>query len=211
MQTGNNLEVLHVEEEPDHTDHPLWSLARRAHITRYWSGEEAPARRHAEARALWSDEALLVRFVCRQEEPPVVSAEPKLDEKSIGLWDRDVCEVFVAPGAGTPRRYCEFEGAPTGEWLDLAVEKTAAGREADWDFHSGMTVEARTDASLVVVSLRIPWEGLGHRPRAGALWRGNLYRCVGSGATRGYLAWRPTYAPEPNFHVPERFGWLRFA
>ncbi|MCA1614048.1 MAG: hypothetical protein LC800_07840, partial [Acidobacteria bacterium] len=62
----------------------------------------------------------------------------------------------------------------------------------------------------ITVAMRIPWEGLGRRPESGARWRANLFRCVGAGATRGYLAWRPTYAPEPNFHLPERFGWLRF-
>ena len=41
-------------------------------------------------------------------------------------------------------------------------------------------------------------------------WRANLFRCVGSGDTRGYLAWQPTRTPEPAFHLPAAFGWLKF-
>ena len=211
MQSGNTIEVVRLEGEPRSLDDAAWEGARAVPIARYWSGAEAPASRRAEARVLWTAEALCVRFVGRQEEPLVVSPEPKLDGKTIGLWDRDVCEIFVAPDVSAPARYFEFEAAPTGEWLDLSVEKTAAGREADWDFRSGMTTAARVGQGSITVAMRIPWEGLGRRPKPGTRWRANLFRCVGAGRTRGYLAWRPTLAPEPNFHVPERFGWLRFA
>src|SRR5918997_1119489 len=124
-------------------DDAAWADARPVLIARLWSGEDAPRARHAEARLLWTADALVARFVCRQEEPLVVAPEPKLDEKTLGLWDRDVCELFVAPDAGDPRRYFEFEVAPTGEWLDLALEKTEAGRMTDWDYRSGMTAAAR--------------------------------------------------------------------
>ena len=81
-------------------DNAAWSRARPAQIARYWSGEDAPAGRRAEARALWDEHALLVRFDCHQSEPLVVSAAPRLDRKTIGLWDRDVCELFITPEAG---------------------------------------------------------------------------------------------------------------
>jgi Carbohydrate-binding family 9 len=186
-----------------------WDAARPVLIARLWSGEDAPPSRHAEARAVWTREALSVRFVCRQEEPLVVAARPRFDEKSIGLWDRDVCELFVAPDAERPERYFEFEAAPTGEWLDLALTKTDAGRETDWGYRSGMTAAARVGEGVLTVGLRVPWSAFGREPRAGESWRANLYRCVGLGATR-YLAWRPTRTPEPNFHVPEAFGRLDF-
>jgi hypothetical protein len=109
-------------------------------------------------------------------------------------------------------RYFEFEVAPTGEWLDLALRKTPEGRETDWGFYSGMTAAARVAEDALTLAMRVPWEAFGvvEVPRAGALWRVNLFRCVGAGESRGYLAWQPTCAPEPNFHVPEKFGWLLF-
>lgn len=196
---------------PAELDHPAWGAASALEIGRYWSGEPAPASRHAEARVLWTDAALVVRFVCRQEEPLVVSERPRLDQKTLGLWDRDVCEIFVAPHTGEPENYFEFEVAPTGEWLDLALRQTTAGRVTDWDYHSGMSVAARITPGEITSAMSIPFRALGGRPRAGDGWRANLYRCVGADPNRGYLAWRPTLTPEPNFHVPRQFGPLLFS
>ena len=192
-------------------DHAAWETTRVAPITRYWSGDEAPRERHGEARLIWSDDALCVRFIYRQAEPLVISSDPVLSRKTIGLWDRDVCELFIAPDASRPQYYFEFEAAPTGEWLDLAIHQSEKERETDWDFHSGMSVAARVIPGKITIAIRVPWQALGRVPQAGERWRANLTRCVGAeGPTRGYLAWQPTYTPEPNFHAPEAFGEILF-
>ena len=191
-------------------DHPAWKRAQAITINRYWSGEAAPVGRTAEARILWSDEAIYVRYACNQTEPLVVSPKPVTDKKTIGLWDRDVCEIFLAPDPHVPERYFEFEAAPTGEWIDLAIHTMPDKRDTDWEFHSGMTAAARVEKERVIIAMRVPWDHWIHKPQRGERWRVNLFRCVGSGATRGYLTWRPTLAPEPAFHVPSAFGWLRF-
>jgi hypothetical protein len=128
----------------------------------------------------------------------------------MGLWDRDVCEIFVAPTAGEVSRYYEFEVAPTGEWLDLAVDVTDAGLVREWDYRSGMKAAARACEGSITLALGVPWSAFGCAPRAGERWRANLFRCVGKDPARGYVAWQPTEAPEPNFHAPEKFGYLRF-
>jgi hypothetical protein len=186
-----------------------WKTATPIAITRTWAGEAAPPERHAEVRILWSDEALNVRFVCKQHEPLIVNANPQVLKKTIGLWDRDVCEIFIAPDPTQIKRYFEFEAAPTGEWIDLAIHITDTGRETDWDFNSEMSAAGRVKKNEVVIGMRIPWDDWIHKPQRGEKWRVNLFRCVGTGNSR-YLAWQPTYAPEPNFHVPEVFGWLNF-
>lgn len=190
--------------------HEAWGRARPAHIARYWSGEAAPEGRHAEARVVWTDAALVVKFDCRQEEPLVVSSAPNLREKTIGLWDRDVCEIFLAPEPSAPERYFEFEAAPTGEWIDLAIHWRPQGRETDWRYRSHMqTASCIADDSLSI-AIRIPFKSLGRSPRAGERWRANLFRCVGPDPVYRYLAWQPTHTEVPNFHVPESFGWLVF-
>lgn len=207
------IEARHIDIElaAYDFDNPLWKRAPPVLITKYWSGEEAPAERHAEARLLWSDEALCVRFDCPQREPLIVSSEPQTDTKAIGLWDRDVCEIFIAPDALEPERYFEFEAAPTGEWLDLAIKWTPQERQTDWEFNSGMAAAARiqNDSSITII-MRIPWKSLGQAPQAGTRWRANLFRCVGTGEARGYLAWQPTRAETPNFHLPRVFGEIIF-
>jgi len=187
-----------------------WNNAQRVQIDRYWSGAPAPANRHAEARMLWSTKALHVRFVCHQAEPLVVSEKPQTLTKTMGLWDRDVCEIFIAPDPHVIERYLEFEAAPTGEWLDVAIHWTAEKRESDWQFNSHMTAAARVENDRVTIAMRIPWNHWIHEPQKGERWRVNLFRCVGKDPNRGYLAWQPTLTPQPNFHVPQVFGSLVF-
>jgi hypothetical protein len=208
----NIVEALRVERDlaAGDFDDAAWSRPRAAQIARYWSGEDAPPERRAEARALWNEHALAVRFDCRQAEPLVLSASPRLDRKTIGLWDRDVCELFITPERDAIRHYFEFEVAPTGEWIDLKLTVRPQGRATDWHFHSGMNAAARVRPDSLTLGLRVPWKHLGGAPRAGERWRCNLFRCVGRDPTRGYLAWQPTNTPEPSFHVPDKFGWMVF-
>ena len=186
-----------------------WGIAQPVSITRLWSGEETPVGSHAEVRILWSNESLNVQFICNQAQPLIVNAKPQLDQKTMGLWDRDVCEIFIGPFQDQPHRYFEFEAAPTGEWVELAVHFSETKRENDFEFESGITVAAHVSEDRVIIGMRIPWSATIPKPQHGDEWRANLFRCVGLGNER-YLAWQPTFTAEPNFHVPEAFGRLKF-
>jgi len=189
---------------------PAWDECQPVRIEHYWSGEPAIASRHAEVRICWTDEALHARYVCAQHEPLVVSANPRTDVKTLGLWDRDVCEIYLAPDRHHPERYFEFEAAPTGEWVDLGIVVTPTGRETDWDYGSGMTTTSELRGNELIVEIRIPWSESIPKPQKGDVWGVNVFRCVGPEAPERYLAWRPTRTPEPNYHVPSAFGELRF-
>jgi hypothetical protein len=191
-------------------DHEAWGRASPIHITRDWSGEEAPPGRRAETRILWDSDGVSFRFTYRQTEPPVVAEAPRTDVKTIGLWERDVCEVFVAPDTKEPDKYYEFEAAPTGEWLDLEILWKPDERETGWDYRSGMETAARVIGDGVTIVIRVPWSAFGRVPRQGERWRVNFFRCSGIDPTRGYVTWRPTRTPEPTFHLPQAFGELIF-
>jgi alpha-galactosidase len=191
-------------------DDPTWKRSESILIAKYWSGAEAPVERHATAQVLWSAEALHVLFDGQQKEPLPVYTPRDLSKKTINLWDRDVCEIFISPHAETPLSYFEFEGAPNGEWLDVGIRFNEQGRQSDWEFQSGLAVAAKAEPLRIRVSMRIPWTDQIPKPQAGDKWRVNFFRCIGSGKDRGYLAWQPTFTEEPNFHIPEAFGWLRF-
>lgn len=196
---------------PSDFQNEIWRECHPVMIEHYWSGEPAPRSRHAEVRICWSSEALHVRFVCTQQEPLIVNPDPKTDRKTLGLWDRDVCEIFLAPDPANPWAYFEFEAAPTGEWVDLGITITPSRRETDWDFTSGFTTAAKLEREQLMVGMRIPWSEAIPKPETGEEWRVNLFRCVGPESPERYLAWRPTKTPEPAFHVPEAFGTLRFS
>src|SRR5215813_1826581 len=132
-----------------HVNHPLgeadfdaeaWQGCQPIEINHYWSGEPAPPARHAEVRICWSDAALHVRFVGAQKEPLITAENPRIDQKTLGLWDRDVCEIFLAPDLSNPARYFEFAAAPTGEWIDLGIVGTPTGKESDCEACGGRSL-----------------------------------------------------------------------
>ena len=188
----------------------IWVQCEPVQIEHYWSGAPAMPSRHAEARVCWSDEGLHVRFVGQQHEPLIVTDHPSTDKKTLGLWDRDVCEIFLAPDPSKPWQYFEFEAAPSGEWVDLGIVVRPEGRETDWDFASGFTTAAKLEGERLLVGMKIPWSESIPKPQSEDTWRVNVFRCVGPEAPERYLAWLPTRTAEPNFHVPQAFGTLRF-
>jgi len=212
MSNPKRLKVVHISDEPaiGELNSAIWDKAQDVTITKYWSGVAAPETRQFTARLLWSDTALYIRFEAQQHEPLIVSEKPDLTKKIRGLWDRDVCEIFIAPDKKNRNKYFEFEIAPNGEWIDLGIEVTPKARLTDWDYKSGMTSATFIEAEKVVMAIKIPFAALGKTPKAGDVWLGNLFRCVGKDPARGYLAWQPTKTKEPAFHVPKAFGEFQF-
>lgn len=204
------IQYISKDFEVGDLEHSEWDRAAEARIEAYWNGAKTPAGRWFYTKLLWSDTTLYVRFDANQNEPLVVSDSPNLLTKTIGVWELDVCEIFTAPDRHDPRKYFEFEVAPTGEWLDLAIDSTSGERVNDWEYASGMQSAAMIQEDVVVMAIKVPWEAFGKIPKAGDIWLGNLFRCVGAGPARGYLAWQPTLTETPNFHVPEKFGEFEF-
>jgi hypothetical protein len=191
-------------------DKKEWKQAKEIVVDRYWSGENAPVGRQFKAKLLWSDTALYVRFEANQDEPLIVSDKPNFLAKTKGLWDRDVCEIFLAPNKSEFRKYFEFEIAPTGEWIDLGIYQKPDERITDWDYKSEMKSFARIEKDKIWMGIKIEWKAFGKTPKVGDIWLGNIFRCIGKGETRGYLAWSPTMTKEASFHVPEKFGEFEF-
>lgn len=191
--------------------HPAWRGAAALAIDCQWSGAAAPVELATTARLLWTATDLWVGFECGFTALDVDEAPDPAVER-VGLWDRDVCEIFVRsprePHAGS---YKEFEVAPTGQWCDLAIHRPRL--DVDWRWQSGMRTAAAIDAAAGSwrAVMRIPFAALGGAPRSGDEWHANLFRIGRLAGERRYLAWAPTGTPAPDFHVPERFVPLRFS
>lgn len=208
----DKIKIAHIKNDfsIQELDDDSWKQAKDVVINKYWSGKPAPNGRHFKAKLLWSDSAIYIRFEANQAEPLIISDVPNLKSKTKGLWDRDVCEIFLAPRKEDFRHYFEFEIAPNGEWIDLGVYQMPDKRETDFDYNSGMKSAARIEKDKVVMAIKIDFKSLKGKPKAGDVWLGNILRCVGKDPTRGYLAWQPTLTKEPGFHVPEKFGEFEF-
>lgn len=212
MTKKNRIEIARIDHDFSITElnNKAWLAANDIPIKKYWSGEDAPAGRQFKARLLWSDTALYIKFEANRAEPLVISDKPDLSKKTLELWNRDVCEIFIAPDKNEARKYFEFEVAPTGEWVDVALDVTSGERKSDWDYKSGMESAVKVTNDNIVMAMKIEWKAFGKAPKAGETWLGNIFRCVGRDPDRGYLAWSPTMTKDPNFHVPEKFGKLIF-
>ena len=209
---SNRLKITRIDSELEISalNSPRWDKAAEVPIGDYWSGKAAPEGRHFKARLLWSATALYVRFEANQAEPMVINEKPDLTVKTNRLWDRDVCEIFIAPNKAVRNKYFEFEIAPTGEWIDLGITVTPKRRITDLEYKSGMQSAVFVESEKVVMAIKIEWKAFGKTPKVGDIWLGNLFRCVGKDPTRGYLSWQATKTKVPSFHVPSKFGEFEF-
>jgi alpha-galactosidase len=171
-----------------------------------WRGQNEDPRRQTEARVLWDEQTLFVCFRCKYRTItvfPDADANGRRDE----LWDGDVAEIFLQPDRFGEKYYKEFEVSPNGQWLDLDITPQGLRHIA-----SGMRSRVKLDGNAHEWSseLAIPVAAVTAQFDPAQPWRVNFFRCEGAGPERFYSAWQPTGTPEPNFHVPEKFGLLRF-
>lgn len=191
----------------------LWASAANATIVKDCTHVVEYPEIKSEVRGFWSDTDLYLLFQCPYKELnlwlPAMGGGPRNK-----LWDRDVVEFFLGDDWTKIRHYREFEIAPTGDWIDLAINLDKDSYDQSW--RSGWKTTARIDekAKIWYAAARIPLSAVSQQPVApGTKWRANLYRIEGLGEdpNRHFLCWQPTCAPgrDPN-HVPEHFGTIVF-
>lgn len=182
-----------------------WDKVEAASFQWDWQGKNEDEGRRTEVRAIWTSDTLFLRFVCRYREL-LVFDDADADGRRDGLWDRDVAEAFLQPDRFGSRHYSEIEVAPNGMWVDLEI--FPGGRRT---LASGMRTMARIEGAQVWTGqVAIPIASLARNFDPRQPWRANFFRCEGRDPQRWYSAWQPTHTPQPAFHVPEKFGLLRF-
>ena len=155
---------------------------------------------------LWISDQIYMCFRCRYRSIhvfPDAAPSGRRDE----LWERDVAELFLQPDRFGEKHYKEFEVSPNGQWLDLDITPDGLRH-----ITSGMRSKTSIDESTRIWSadLIIPVLSVTSRFDPAQSWRVNFFRCEGLDPERFYSAWQPTDTEKPNFHVPQKFGQLRF-
>jgi hypothetical protein len=192
---------------------PLWKKAAKATIVKDCTHVIEYQEMDSEVRGFWTDQDLYLLFRCPYKELnlwlPPMGGGPRNK-----LWDKDVVEFFLGDDWTNIRHYREFEIAPTGDWIDLAINLDKDSYDQTW--RSGWKTAAQIDEASHVwyAAARVPLSSVSTQPvQAGTKWRANLYRIGGLGADpqRHFLCWQPTCVVnrDPN-HVPENFGTLVF-
>jgi hypothetical protein len=165
-----------------------------------------PPRLKTHVRIGWRRGALLVRFDGRDDQ--IVAT---LTKRNDPIWTEDVFEVFLSPH-DPPTPYYEFEVNPLGTTFQARVDSPALERKTmrvntTWGCH-GLSARISRGEGRWSANLSIPLAPLAQG--AGVqTWRANFFR-IDRGAIDEYSAWSPTYRDPSDFHVPARFGSLRF-
>ncbi len=199
-------------------DEPAWrSAAESSVFVNTMTGASAEPR--ATARVLFDDDALYVGFDVADD-----FLKNSLTGRDAHLWGEDCVEVMVDPD-GDGANYFELQVSPTGEVFDTFYDTRRVPQpfgHLDWN----AAIEARAtprgtpnddaDDQGYSVEMRIPWSSFRYgsapamgTPPAGSTWRVNFYvmdtRRDGSQRAVGWSA--PLVG---DFHVPARFGRVRF-
>lgn len=208
--------IHHVTGHPDLSTNPsgpAWRTVATASMSRDCSRKIDYPKTKTTIHGFWTDSDLYLLFECPYSELnlwlPADNTQPR-----VKLWDRDVVEMFLGSDWKNIRHYREFEIAPTGDWIDLAIDLDHDSYDHSW--RSGWQTKARIDKTKKIwyAAARIPLSAVSTEPvKAGTKWRANLYRIDGLGEDpqRHFLCWQPTCVQnrDPN-HVPEHFGTLVF-
>ena len=213
---GASFSIPYVAQSPVLNMDPhsaTWSRASSAWIEMDCTHQIGYPKLKTEVLGFWTDSDLYLLFVCPYYELNLwLPADNSKDH--LKLWDRDVVEFFLGDDSTNINVYREFEIAPTGDWVDLAIDRNRDSYDANWN--SGWQRQGRIDEKnhIWYAAARVPLRSVSEKKAAaGTKWRLNLYRIDGLGADpeRRFLCWQPTCVVnrDPN-HVPEHFGTLTF-
>lgn len=194
-----------------------------------WQGapriQWGPAPYATDFAALWSSDALYLRFDAR--DPAPWHTMTRRDEH---LWEEEVVEVFLDLDR-SGRNYAELEISPANVVCDVRMVRPHPNKKYDltWNLEGLETrvVPFTDDAGRTMgwtALARLPWTGfrtlpsaarIALPPRAGDKWRFNVFRVERPGGKERPLlgavevAWSDPRSP--SFHVPASFRDLVFA
>src|SRR5215813_13267358 len=190
----------------------VWKRAKWAKFDHDPTGKTENPAIKTRVAAVWSGRYVYFAFSGRYESLNTYEGED-ISKERWELWNRVVVEVFLNPQPERISHYYEFEVAPNNQWIDLEIEKTKTPfNDAGWS--SGFEHATKIDEKNHVWSteMRIPLSAVGvDKIKSGAVWRVNFFRGAGHGGDekRTFLAWS-SIPQGGTFHVPSRFGILRF-
>lgn len=170
-----------------------------------------PALQQTAARLGCDAECLYVRFDC--EDRDIWGTYRERDEP---IYDEEVVELFISPGAATPGEYFEFEISPDGVFFDARISNLDEDRatlrvDLAWNANARWWTRREDHAGRWMAILALPWRCLTSEPLP-SVWRANLFRIERPrDGEPEFSCWSPTFTTPADFHKPSRFGYLMLA
>lgn len=139
------------------------------------------------------------------------------------MWNQTVVELFIAPVAldVIPQAYVEIEVTPKGMiYASKITNADGTGKNNQHEFFKCTEIDfsprltSNLNAGYWSAQLTVPFAIIGGEGKSGQRFKANFFRVqmskIGQGnctpETCQYMAWRPTMATPPRFHIPQFFG-----
>ncbi len=201
-------------------DKPVWQAVQPLTLG-YHMGDKPAHLPNTQAKLLYDGEAVYVIF---RVEDRYVRAVARRHQDAVC---RDSCvEFFFTPGDDVAQGYFNLEmncgGVMLYHFQTIPRQNQIRVKEAD----VARIAVARTLPRVVepeiltpttwIVEYRLPTDTLSDyypgaaKPGPGVTWRANFFKCADATSHPHWLTWSFVERPQPDFHVPECFGTLRF-
>jgi hypothetical protein len=141
------------------------------------------------------------------------------------VWEDACVEFFFSPDTSYPRRYFNLEincgGTPLMHYNTIPGEDIRILEPGDIEkIEIAHSLPRKIDPEITepvswTVEYRIPLLMLEKYsaitpPGPGITWKGNFYKCAENSSNPHFMTWSFVDNPEPDFHLPQFFGELRF-
>lgn len=189
-----------------------------------YMGDKPQHRPKTQAKVLYDDQNIYVIF--RVEDQYVRAVAQKINDSVCG----DSCaEFFFSPDPDSTKGYFNLEincggtalfyggaGAEPSSIHDYTIDPEQI-KKVEIAHSMPKIVEPEiTEPTTWTLEYRLPLSLIAQRypqmikPAAGAVWRGNFYKCADQTSHQHWLTWSFVDLPQPNFHRPDFFGVLEF-
>lgn len=183
-----------------------------------------PVKERTTVQMKYDASSLHIKFECKDN--------PRMDQNfytvdNSPIYNQEVFEIFISQGAALPKEYFEIQLNPNDA---LYVSKIRYGVPRGNQFkielldivNSGVvhSVSKNREHNSWSGELSIPLDFISDENNdSNGVFRFNLYRVISKrdhldpnwmaiSENAIYSCWSSTYQKEPQFHVPERFGFL---
>jgi hypothetical protein len=194
-------------------DDKAWATAGKIELIVPWDAQTG-AKQKTIARLLWDDKNLYVLYEC--EDTDIVAFHTERDDPT---YLDDAVEIFINPMPSQTGIYYGLEMNVRAVLYDYVMSQghlfrqfNLQGAQLATYIDGTMNMRGDTDKGWSL-EVAIPWanfDALSKPPAVGAMWSANINRWDGVEPNRRMSNWSNPMQPQPNPHVPERFGKLIF-
>ncbi len=195
-------------------DEPSWRAAKEVGPFQFpwWTSGQ---KEQTIVKILWDDDNLYLAYFCLDRHISAI-----VTQRDASVYEDDTVEAFIAPNPDEPKKYINFEINCRGVCMDSRPHTpegrawSAEGLECQGLIWGTLNRDDDTDYCWTM-EVKIPLKNFACYakripPRPGDVWRIGLNRCGGQ-TNAQYSQWSSSATPKPAFHVPSRFGFLRFS